>query len=184
MGPKNTLSHEYYRWKNSCEFAEERPVLFITTDFASAVTLNECTNNSVACVFENNNLEAVAKPLSQFFSEMKFIFCPDNDHCLPDNPGVTFAKEAADAITKLQSTVDITANVFIPPLDDEQKASGLVNFNDLARDLGQNKLSEILRNGLNNVLQECYSNLENGQIDENITLDFDKDFDDQPCFKR
>lgn len=73
-------------------------VLCVCEGYATGATVHESTGYAVAVAFNAGNLKAVALALRGKFPEAKIILCADNDTHTPGNPGLSKAKEAADAV--------------------------------------------------------------------------------------
>jgi putative DNA primase/helicase len=73
-------------------------VLLIAEGYATAATLREGTGHAVAVAFDAGNLASVARALRGKFPDARIVLAADNDHATADNPGLTKAREAADAI--------------------------------------------------------------------------------------
>jgi putative DNA primase/helicase len=86
--------------KRGCYFAIGRPqgVLCIAEGYATAASIHEATGHAVACAFDANNLEPVARALRGKFPRLRLILCADNDRETPGNPGVRLAEAAARAV--------------------------------------------------------------------------------------
>lgn len=73
-------------------------VLLICEGFATGASLFEATGYAVAVAFNAGNLVAVAKALRAKFPDLRILICGDNDTGTEGNPGLTKAREAAQAI--------------------------------------------------------------------------------------
>jgi phage/plasmid primase-like uncharacterized protein len=161
------IREKYDQYKNPVGPALDRPALLFTSDFASAVMLNKCTKRDVVCTFEDCNLESVSREYSHAFCEAKFIFCANNDHWVPNNPGVTFAQDAADMFKELQSeseNFDNHPSIFIPKFPDPEKAKDKSTFCDLALEIGEEKLSESLNKPIQYAVDGFAAKVEIGLI--------------------
>ena len=83
-----------------CYFSIGRPIdsLLVAEGLATASTLYQATGRAVAVCFSCGNMAAVARALRLKFPSLKLILCADNDVNTPGNPGVTKAREAAQAV--------------------------------------------------------------------------------------
>ena len=73
-------------------------VLLIAEGFATASTLHQATRHAVAVSFNAGNLERVARALRELYKKTRIVVCADNDINTPGNPGLTRAREAAQAV--------------------------------------------------------------------------------------
>lgn len=64
---------------------------------------------------------------------MKIVIAADNDHGSVNNPGVTYAKKAAEAVK---------GSIIIPQFNETEKAVKLTDFNDLAQSRGKYTVRE------------------------------------------
>lgn len=73
-------------------------VLLICEGFATGASLFEATGYAVAVAFNAGNLKPVAEALRAKFPDLQILICGDNDVATEGNPGLTKAREAAQAI--------------------------------------------------------------------------------------
>lgn len=73
-------------------------VLLICEGFATGASLFEATGHAVAVAFNAGNLKPVAEALRAKFPDLTILICGDNDTSTDGNPGLTKAREAAQAI--------------------------------------------------------------------------------------
>lgn len=73
-------------------------VLLICEGFATGASLFEATGYAVAVAFNAGNLRPVAEALRAKFPDLTILICGDNDIGTEGNPGLTKAREAAQAI--------------------------------------------------------------------------------------
>lgn len=104
--------------KKGCYFLIGSPAecLCIAEGYATAATIHEVMDYSVAVAFDAGNLLSVALALRTRYPLMNIILCADNDVNTHGNPGLTKAREAAAAIG---------ARLAVPPIAGD--------FNDLYR---------------------------------------------------
>jgi putative DNA primase/helicase len=80
---------------------DDRP-LYIAEGFATTSTVHELTQAPAVCAFNAGNLEAVARHMRARWPERQIIIAADNDAATQArtgrNPGIYFARRAADAI--------------------------------------------------------------------------------------
>jgi putative DNA primase/helicase len=72
--------------------------LLVCEGFATGASLYEAKRKPVAVAFDAGNLLAVVEALHKKYPGVRIIVCADNDVNLPDNPGRTKGKAAAEAI--------------------------------------------------------------------------------------
>jgi putative DNA primase/helicase len=122
-----------------CYFSIGNPILTtglcIVEGFATGVTLHEATGYPVAIAFNAGNLMAVAKAMHQKFPELQIIVCADDDWRTDGNPGLTRAREAAQAVDGILAVPDFG--------DDRQDES--TDFNDMARLWGVGSVSTLIQ---------------------------------------
>jgi len=102
----------------------------------------------VAVAFDAGNLEPVAKALREQFPNAAITICADNDHQhtrkTPEgtelwNKGVVLAQEAAKAVG---------GKVVAPLFNEEERARGLTDFNDLHQSRGLEEVTKQVRQAL------------------------------------
>jgi putative DNA primase/helicase len=84
---------------SGCYFPIGRPqgVLCIAEGYATGASIHEATGYAVAVAFNAGNLLPVARALRAKFHDLRLIVCGDDDAKTPGNPGLTAAREAAQA---------------------------------------------------------------------------------------
>jgi putative DNA primase/helicase len=100
--------------------------LCITEGYATGASVYEATGHAVAIGFDAGNLLPVAQSLRRRLPGIRLILCADDDANTMGNPGLTKAKEAAEAVGGLLAVPDFGAN----------RPSGMTDFNDLHRCAG------------------------------------------------
>ncbi|MGR0114151.1 AAA family ATPase [Ralstonia pseudosolanacearum] len=114
--------------------------LLICEGWATACSLHEATCYPVAAAMNAGNLLAVAQALRAKLPDVPMIVCADDDSETPGNPGLTKAREVAQAIGALLAVPD-----FGP-----ERPGGATDFNDLAVACGRGAVLasiEAIRNG-------------------------------------
>ena len=106
--------------------------ILICEGYATGASLHMATEKPVAVALDSGNLEPVAKALREKFPQAQITICADNDHALkrngkPYNVGMEKAKAAALAVG---------GKVAAPVFNEEEKAKGLTDFNDLHKSRG------------------------------------------------
>jgi putative DNA primase/helicase len=120
----------------------ERAIL-IAEGYATAARLHEATGLLSFAAFDAGNLLPVAKAIRKKYPKNRIVICADNDRFTrtPDgkeNPGLTKAKEAADAIK---------AGVAVPQFDDGDLTR--TDFDDLAQLRGLDAVRAVIDTILN-----------------------------------
>ena len=110
--------------KRGCYFGIGKPddVLCIAEGFATGASIHEATGYAVAVAFDAGNLLPVAKALREKFAALRLILCADDDCRTEGNPGLTKAKEAAQAVGGLLAMPDFGPD----------RPEAATDFNDLA----------------------------------------------------
>lgn len=89
--------------KRGCYFSigQLAGTICIAEGYATAASVYEATARTVAVAFDTGNLLSVAQALRQKFPDAEIILCADNDTETPGNPGLTYARETAAAVSGL-----------------------------------------------------------------------------------
>lgn len=111
-----------------CYFSIGKPngVLCICEGFATGATIREATGHAAAVAFNSGNLRPVAEALRTKYPDLTLIVCADDDHRTDGNPGLSKAKEAAQAVG---------ARLVAPDFGDD-RPDGATDFNDMAAHRG------------------------------------------------
>lgn len=116
--------------------------ILLAEGYATGATLHMATDKPVAVAFDAGNLEPVAKKLREQFPNATITICADNDHQhtrrTPEgtelwNKGAELAFKAAQ---------EVGGKVVVPIFNDEERARGLTDYNDLHKSRG---LDEVKR---------------------------------------
>lgn len=115
---------------SGCYFSIGEPdgVLCIAEGYATGASIYEATGHATAVAFNAGNLLPVARALRQRFPALRLILCGDDDYKTEGNPGLTKAREAAQAVDGLLAVPDFGTN----------RPEGGTDFNDLHRHAGPN----------------------------------------------
>lgn len=119
--------------------APDAPLL-ICEGYATACTLFEITRFPVVVAFNAGNLRAVANVIRQKYPDRKLLICADDDRHTKtpiENPGVHFAKKAANA----------TGSLLCAPSFTNPDSRG-TDFNDLALEESPQRVLEIINAAL------------------------------------
>jgi putative DNA primase/helicase len=106
------------------------PVLY-AEGYATARSLNLGTGHPVVMTIDAGNMVAVAKVLHEQYPQSQHLFLADFDHAKAENKGLLMATAAAEAVG---------GQVLYPAFNDEEKARGLTDFNDLHLSRGLDEL--------------------------------------------
>jgi len=105
----------------------------ICEGYATGASIHQATGWCVICAMFCGNLKPVAQAFRKQFPNRSIIIAADNDRFSKDNPGVTKAKEAAEAVKGF---------VAIPDFADTDETS--TDFNDLACTSGLSSVRRVL----------------------------------------
>ena len=113
---------------SGCYFSigEPQGLLCIAEGYATAASIHEATGYAVAVAFNAGNLLPVARMLRAKFPDLRLVVCADDDAGTPGNPGLSKAREAAQAVGGYLAVPDF-GNARPPDASD---------FNDLHRVAG------------------------------------------------
>ncbi len=106
-----------------CYFAIGNPkgVLAIAEGVATGASIHQATGHAVACAMNAGNLLDVALALHAKYPALRLILAADDDWKTDGNPGMTKAREAAQAVGALLAL----------PRFDSERGDGDTDFNDL-----------------------------------------------------
>ena len=97
------------------------PVVIVCEGYATGSSLHQCSGHAVAVAFNAGNLKAVALALRQQLPNAKILIAADDDVGTDGNPGLSKAREAAQAVGGLLAVPDFGSN----------RPDGATDFNDL-----------------------------------------------------
>lgn len=98
--------------------------LIVCEGYATGATLHQATGDAVAIAFNAGNLQAVAVALRGKYPCLTIIIAADDDWKTPGNPGLTAARQAAQAVG---------GKVAVPDFTGLQRADKDTDYNDLQR---------------------------------------------------
>lgn len=116
--------------------------ILLAEGYATGASLHLATEKPVAVAFDAGNLEPVAIKLREKFPNAAITICADNDHKhtrkTPEgtelwNKGVDLAQKAAQAVG---------GKVVAPIFNEEERARGLTDFNDLHQSRGLDEVKK------------------------------------------
>ena len=76
----------------------DEDTIYICEGWATGATIHELTGRKVLVACSAGNLRAVAETARQGRPDARIVIAADNDHKTPGNPGLRYAREAAEAI--------------------------------------------------------------------------------------
>ena len=100
--------------------------LCIAEGYATGASIHEAAGCAVAVAFNAGNLLLVARTLRAKLPDLRLIVCADDDASTPGNPGLSKAREAAQAVGGWLAAPDFGRN----------RPDGATDFNDLHRHAG------------------------------------------------
>lgn len=113
-------------------------VLCIAEGYATGASVNEATGYAVAVAFNAGNLVPVAEALRRRFPDKRIVVCADDDIATEGNPGLTKAREGAQAVSGCVAVPDFGAH----------RPEYATDFNDLHRLQGAARVREIINAAL------------------------------------
>ena len=117
--------------------------LLICEGYSTGATLHEISGLSVIVTFGSGNLRHVVEVVWAAWPSSKIIICADDDHLVPNNPGLTSATEAAAMVN---------AELLIPKFPEGRDRHD-TDFNDLYRVAGKNAVIDCLKGSGGNHVQ-------------------------------
>jgi len=126
--PGGAISGNYF----AIDGIKER--LLVCEGLATGLSLYEATGQAVAVAFNAGNLQPVAERLRSKHADIEIVICGDNDAWTEGNPGLTKAKEVAEAVGAL---------CVIPEFKDTSDKP--TDFNDLSNLEGVERVKEMIR---------------------------------------
>lgn len=120
---------------------ESNGVILIAEGYATAARLHEATGYLTIAAFDAGNLSPVGKAIRKKYPKARLVFAADNDRMTitpVENPGVTKAKEAAEAVS---------GRVSIPVFEDGDITR--TDFDDLAQQFGLDRVRATIEETIN-----------------------------------
>lgn len=111
-----------------CYFAIGKPkgLLIVCEGFATGASIHEASGHAVACAMNAGNLLEVAQALHRKYPQLRLMLAADDDWKTDGNPGLTKAREVAQAVGALLAL----------PRFDGQRHDKATDFNDLHQSEG------------------------------------------------
>ncbi len=113
--------------------------ILVAEGYATAASLHQATGLPTIAAVDAGNLKPVAEALQQKHPKAALVIAADNDHQRENNPGLTKATLAAEAVKGV---------AVAPKFTDSEKAAGLTDFNDLAAARGLKAVQDELKSHL------------------------------------
>ena len=129
-------------------------LLIVCEGYATGASLHETTGHAVAVAFNAGNLEPVAVALRAKYPALKIIIAADDDHLTPNNPGMTKARAAAQAV----------AGLLAMPVFPATRSDKHTDFNDLYLLAGPDAVKECIDSAINSVAAHAHSTGASGQL--------------------
>jgi putative DNA primase/helicase len=98
-------------------------IMLVCEGYSTAATLHEISGHAVVVAFDSGNLTHVAKSLRVTSPNIRLVFCADDDHADPENPGLRSAFAAAQ----------IANGELMTPIFFGARGPGDTDFNDYKR---------------------------------------------------
>jgi len=117
--------------------------VLIAEGYATAASVHEATQRPTIVAFDAGNLKPVAEAVRKQYPHAKIVIAADNDHKLEHKPYGNVGK-----IKATEAALAVGGFMVAPGFDDEQKAKGLSDWNDLAQANGTKAIIEQMRQQL------------------------------------
>jgi len=117
--------------------------VLIAEGYATAASVHEATQRPTIVAFDAGNLKPVAEAVRKQYPHAKIVIAADNDHTLEHKPYGNVGKNKAT-----EAALAVGGFMVAPGFDDEQKAKGLSDWNDLAQANGTKAIVEQMRQQL------------------------------------
>jgi phage/plasmid primase-like uncharacterized protein len=117
-----------------CALGSDSATIVIAEGFATAASIYESTGLAAVVAFNAGNLLPVATKMRERFPNAAIVVAGDDDYRTPDNPGLTKAKVAADAVAGTVAVPDFGAT----------RPEDATDFNDLAQLRGPDAVRQII----------------------------------------
>lgn len=108
--------------------------MLICEGVATGISLHEATGISVICAMDVGSLLRTAQAMRRQYPHAKIVICADDDHTRPDNPGLTQATKAAQAVGGFLAVPDFG----------DYRPDGHKDFNDLHQTRGITLVAELV----------------------------------------
>ena len=89
---KGQKEGRYFEIAGKCE------IIYLVEGYATGASIHETQGDTVIVCCDAGNLKPVSKVIRSKFPKTKIVICADDDAWTEDNPGLTKAREAAEAI--------------------------------------------------------------------------------------
>ncbi|PWV71511.1 DUF5906 domain-containing protein [Halomonas sp. A11-A] len=128
-----------------------REVYVVCEGYATGLALRHATGHSVTVAFDANNLIHVAKRIARAKPDALILIAADNDQWTLEpvaNPGLHYARQAAEAVGGLVAYPDFPAELGTPD-PATGKVKGPTDFDDLRRREGDEAVKAVVEACLN-----------------------------------
>lgn len=125
----------------------QRAVILVGEGYATLATAHEVTGHAAIVAFDAGNVPVVARILRDKFPDACLVFLADNDQWTQGNPGVTKAREAAQAVGGFVAIPQFDHALGVP--DESGKVRGPSDFNDLAARDGDDAVRDTIADAIN-----------------------------------
>lgn len=125
----------------------ERQVILIGEGYATMATAHEVTSHATIVTFDAGNVPVVARILREKFPEACLVFLADNDQWTKGNPGITKAREAAEAVGGVVAIPQFDAALGVA--GEDGKVKGPTDFNDLVAISGADAVRDAIAEAIN-----------------------------------
>ncbi|GAB6053098.1 hypothetical protein JCM17960_19180 [Magnetospira thiophila] len=115
------------------ETLRQGSLILVAEGYATAASLHQATGLPCVVAFDSGNLKPVAEALRATWPEAALIIAADDDHARKVNVGLDKASEAANAVGGV---------AIAPAFTEAERARGLTDFNDLARERSPHVLAQ------------------------------------------
>ncbi|MDL5036726.1 DUF3987 domain-containing protein [Comamonas sp. Y6] len=128
IGPEGDKRFQLDGRIKGCYFAIGKPkgLLIVCEGFATGASIHEASGHAVACAMNAGNLLEVAQALHRKYPQLRLMLAADDDWKTDGNPGLTKAREAAQAVGALLAL----------PRFDGLRDDKATDFNDLHQSEG------------------------------------------------
>ncbi|MBS8275603.1 DUF1738 domain-containing protein [Thalassospira tepidiphila] len=109
--------------------------MIVTEGYSTGQSLHMASGLTVVVALDSGNLAPVAEALHKKHPDRPLVIAADDDHAKQINAGIKGAERASEMTG---------AKILRPDLNDEEKAKGLTDFNDIHRERGIEALKRLV----------------------------------------
>jgi len=121
----------------------DKGTVFVAEGYATGASVHEATQRPTVVAFDAGNLKPVAEAVRKQYPHSKIVIAADNDHQLESKPYGNIGKKKGT-----EAALAVGGYMVAPGFDDEQKAKGMSDWNDLAQANGTKAIVEQMRQQL------------------------------------